>query len=69
MQQYNAVELEIKELKKRWHNKMAEKNLLARLWDFGLKHTEKSCSSSYGDLVVEVYTRKLLVIYQIFQSI
>ena len=46
---------------------MAEKNVPARLWDFGLKYTTKTCNSSHGDLVVEVEMRGLLVIHQKFR--
>ena len=35
------VDLEIRELKKRWHNKMRTKNAPKRLWDFGIKHSAK----------------------------
>ena len=36
-----AVDIEIREMKKRWHSKMVAKSVPKRLWDFGLKHTTK----------------------------
>jgi len=35
------ADLEIRELKKRWHSKMRTKNVSKRLWDFGTKHAAK----------------------------
>ena len=35
------VDLEIRELKRRWHNKMKSKNVPERLWCFGLKHSSQ----------------------------
>lgn len=32
------VDLQIRELKKRWHNKMTAKGAPSRVWDYGLKH-------------------------------
>ena len=39
--QIYKVDIELRELRKRWHNKMRSKGVLQRLWDFGLKHLSK----------------------------
>ena len=37
---YN-VDIEIRDIKKRWHHKMVSKNFPRRVRDFGLKHSAK----------------------------
>ena len=39
--QMYAVNLEVRELKKCYHKKMAESSVPKRLWDYGIKHTAK----------------------------
>lgn len=36
--QVYRVDISIRELKKRWHQKMTSKNVPKRLWDFGIRH-------------------------------
>ena len=36
-----AVNLEIRELKDRYHRKMRQNNVPRRLWDYGLRHAAK----------------------------
>jgi predicted GIY-YIG superfamily endonuclease len=42
--QNHAAEREIRDLKRRWHNKMVGKNAPKRLWDFGLVHQSEIMS-------------------------
>ena len=37
--QIHKVDLEIRELKKRWHHKKKTKQIPERVWDFGIKHS------------------------------
>ena len=39
--QIYKVDIELRELRKRWHNKMRSRKVPRRLWDFGLKHSSK----------------------------
>ena len=39
--QITRVDCEIRDLKRRWHDKMRKKNAPERLWDYGLIHTSK----------------------------
>ena len=39
--QMYAINLEIRELKKRYHKKMRESNVPKRLWDYGIKHAAR----------------------------
>ena len=39
--QIYQVDIAIRELKKRWHQKMVSKSVPKRLWDFGIKHAAK----------------------------
>ncbi len=39
------VDIEVRELRKRTHNKMTSKNAPSRTWDFCIKHASKSCNS------------------------
>ena len=39
--QIYKVDHEIRELKRRWHEKMSKKRVPRRLWDFGLKYSAK----------------------------
>jgi hypothetical protein len=42
--QNHAAEREIRDLKRRWHNKMVEKRAPKRLWDFGIVHQSELMS-------------------------
>ena len=59
--QVYAVDLEIRELKKRWHCKMVAKQVPKQMWDFGLQHSAKimqliPCSSPSNRTGYELVT-------------